>query len=287
MSGIELKGLKGLKGLENLLQENKEGKTIDDSASVLPIDQLSPSIFQPRSIFEDESLQNLASSIKENGIIQPLIVRRMNFEKYEIIAGERRWRAAQLVGLNEVPVVIRKITDEVAIVFALVENIQREKLNPIEQASSLFRLVNEYSMTHEYISKIVGLSRSTVTNLIRLLSLPIDIQKLIIEGKMEAGHAKAMLSLEGEEQTVVSRTIIDNNLSVRDTEKFIQKIKSSLTSKNTKSYRYEAIELGKKFTETLQREVHVLLNKSGKGKVEIKFNTIEEVQWLINHLKIE
>jgi ParB family chromosome partitioning protein len=288
MSGIELRGLKGLKGLESLLEDNKEHRS-EDVIHFLPINKLSPGIFQPRTVFNDENLQSLISSIKENGIIQPLIVREKKENSYEIIAGERRWRAAKLADLNEIPVLIRNVSDDIAAVFALVENIQREDLNPIDQAVALSRLVSQYDMTHEQVSKIVGISRPSVTNLIRLLSLAENIQKLLMEKKIETGHAKAIFSLEANHQIMIAKKIIEKKLSVREVENLVKKIKfSSIKIESTNlDEENEIKEWNRKLMEKIYREVNVFFNKNGKGKIEIKFNTKEEARWLINHLRIE
>jgi len=219
MSGIELKGLDGL------LRESKKTTSIIDGLTFISIDVLVPGKYQPRSEFDEADLKSLAVSIKNNGIIQPIIVRKIDAVKYEIIAGERRWRSAKIVGLTEVPVVIRNIPDDTAMAFSLVENIQRENLNPIDQAIALSRLAEEFSLTHEQIAETVGFSRSAVSNLIRLLSLTIFVKDLLKQKKIEVGHAKLLLTLDEQQQIYYANRIIDKNLSVRESEKILQDVK--------------------------------------------------------------
>ena len=212
---------KGLgRGLDALLSNNEENNK-DNSLESCNIDNLKAGKYQPRSHMNQIALNELAESIKIQGIMQPIVVRAVGDKKYEIVAGERRWRAAKLANLSEVPILIKDIPDESALAMALIENIQREDLNTIEEAKGIQRLIDEFGMTHESASQILGKSRTTVTNLLRLLNLSEHVQKALLEGKIEMGHARAMLSLAASEQVMVCQKVISNNLSVRDVEALI------------------------------------------------------------------
>lgn len=283
---VELKGLKGLDGL----LRSKSNSDIDVAMIVLPIDALRSSSYQPRAEFDKSSLEQLAASISSQGIIQPLIVRRVESDKYEIIAGERRWRAAQIVGLNEIPVIIRNVPDNTALAFALIENIQREDLNPIDQAISLSRMGREFSMTHEEVAKTVGFSRSKVTNLLRLLLLPASIKRLLQQKKLEMGHARALLTLDEERQLKMAKEIIEKSLSVRETEKIIHKIKqpklfNSITGVMNEDLVIKAKQWSETLTNFLSSPVKVRFNQSGNGRVVIKVASAKEVELLITRLK--
>ena len=188
----------------------------------LPIEYMQRGKYQPRKDINPEKLQELADSIKSQGIIQPIVVRQIAFQKYEIIAGERRWRAAQLVGLSEVPVVIKEIDDRAAMAIALIENIQREDLNPLEEAESLKRLLDEFNMTHQLVAEAIGKSRTTVTNLLRLIELHPEVKKLLLSNQLEMGHARALLSVEGIKQVTLATKVVKEGLSVRATERLVK-----------------------------------------------------------------
>ena len=227
----------------------------------------------------------MAISIKAQGIIQPIIVRKREGQ-YEIISGERRWRAAKIVGLATVPAIICNISNETAIAFGLIENIQRDALNAIEEANAFQRLINEFSMTHEEIAEFVGKSRTYITNLIRLLLLPQLIQETIINGSIEMGHARAILTLPENDQIHIVSEIIDKKLSVREVEKLVQSLKSgnnsSVLVKNSKESR--VLELEQRLAEKLSGRVNISLNKAGKGKVSVYFDSIDKIEWLLECL---
>lgn len=253
--------------------------------------ELFPGKYQPRSVFASETLEELAASIKADGILQPLIVRKMKGgEKYEIIAGERRWRAAKLAGIENVPVVIRNLDDKMALEFALIENIQREDLNPIEQAYALNRLHQEFNMTHEEISCRVGRSRSVVTSLLRLLNLPMQVQRLLEERKIEMGHAKALLSLDEDKIIFCSKKIVEKGLSVRQAEELAQQIKlNTVVTKSHVSTKYEK-EINRwvnVLAEKFASRVRIRLNNKGEGNLAFSVNSIEELRWLVNQLTAE
>lgn len=245
----------------------------------LSIDLIVPGKFQPRKIFNDNTLQELSDSIEKNGVLQPLIVRPFDNEKYEIIAGERRWRAAKLVGLNEIPVIIRKVDDESALAFAILENLQRDNLNPIEESYAFKRLIEEFSLTHEDISQKVGKSRVYITNSIRLLKLPEEIQDALSKGVMQVGHAKAIASLEEEKLHEAFKQVITRDLSVRETETLVKKLHSPQKSKETIRYinsqdlKQWEIEFTKKFNLSCKLEQKF----SGRIILEISANNLEEL----------
>lgn len=292
MSGVELKGLKGLKGLNVLLDESKQTAVFQDSIVLLSTEVLVSGKYQPRKDFDNTSLQDLANSISSQGIIQPIIVRKITDTQYEIIAGERRWRAAKIAGLPLVPVIMRNITDDTALAFALIENIQREDLSPIEQAVALCQLKDEFLMTHEEVAKTVGYSRSAVTNLIRLLSLSSEVKVLLQQKKLEMGHARALLALDEEQQIIIARQIVQKKLNVRDTEKLVSitKAKSSkvLISQPNNLKALEKVqaleeELKKKFSTT----VNIRFNKKGQGSIVINVDNWVEAEWLVKHIRLD
>jgi ParB family chromosome partitioning protein len=288
VSSIELKGLKGLSGLDGLLSVSKSMSKPTDSVHLLSLRSLISGKYQPRIDFNSTSLQELAQSIRAQGIIQPLIVRSIAPEQYEIIAGERRWRAAEIAGLKEVPAIIRNVPDETALAFALIENIQRENLNPIEEAFALERLKNEFLLTHEDIAERVGRSRSAVTNLLRLLTLNGHVRQLIILGQIEMGHARALLSLDSESQAMAVEIVVNKKLSVRATEQLVKKLKSPLKAIEDKKFQFpEKISY---WSETLSKQlsskVQIQLNNKGGGKIIINVDSPHEIDWLIEKTKI-
>ena len=253
----------------------------------LPIDLLQPGKYQPRLDMHQDSLQDLANSIKAQGVLQPIVVRGIGGGRYEIIAGERRWRAAQLAELHEVPAVIRDVPDEAAIAMALIENIQRENLNPIEEASALHRLIEEFELTHQQAADAVGRSRAAVSNLLRLLSLNPDVRKLLENGDLEMGHARALLTLEGDAQSKAAREVVSRGLSVRETEQLVNKSKDSSGKAKPKAAKLDPnIErLQNELAEKLGAPVHVQHASSGKGKVVINYGSLDELDGILAHIK--
>jgi len=255
----------------------------------LPVDLLQPGKYQPRTDMNAESLQELANSIRAQGVLQPIVVRRLgDSNRYEIIAGERRWRAAQLAELHQVPAVVRDVPDEAAIAMALIENIQREDLNPVEEATALQRLIDEFEMTHQQAAEAVGRSRAAVSNLLRLLSLSADVRKLLENGDLEMGHARAILSLEPELQSQVARDIASKGLSVREAEELVRKLRSD-EGKPSKP-------AGKRVDPNIQRLQDDLSEKlgakvlfqhgnGGKGKVILHYNSLDELDGILAHIK--
>ncbi len=276
-------------GLSELLSSVKTVNEVVTSKSSelrsLAIDLLKPGKYQPRRDIDQDTLNELADSIRTQGIIQPLIVRPVGSGKYEIIAGERRWRAAQLANLHEVPVVIRDMADRQVVAVSLIENIQREDLNVIDTAISLQRLIDEFEMTHENAALAIGKSRTSVTNLLRLLSLPEEIKKMVKENLLEMGHARAILTLNSNQQLFAAKIIIDKKLSVRGCENLVKQlqkppktIKSSSIDPNIKG-------LQRDLAHKLAAQVTFFHTKKGKGKIVIKYNNLDELDGILKHIK--
>jgi len=276
--------------LEGILEIAKEPSKVMEAGEgrdgwrfkYLPISLLKSGIYQPRKDFGETELQELSISIVKNGILQPLLVREKD-EEYEIIAGERRWRAASKAGLETVPVVICDITDETALAFGLIENIQRQDLNPIEEAQALQRLISDFKMTHEKVASTVGRSRVSVTNMLRLLALPDEIQNMITAKLLDMGHARTLVTLHKEQQLLAANTIIEKHMSVRETEKLVQKLKSG-TQVNYQSQNYQQgrrdkiIELEKQLSKKFVAQVSIFLKQNGSGKMVVNFSSINEIE---------
>ncbi len=270
------------KGLSSLIPEEKIGKTQINYREV-DIDLLQPNRFQPRKKFDQESLKELANSIKENGVIQPIIVRKLENGKYEIIAGERRWKASFLAGLEKVPVIIKDEDDNNLLQLALIENIHREDLSPIEEARALKQLSEEFKLTHEEIGKKMGKSRGYITNMIRILSLPEEIKELIEEGTLKIGQVRPLISIEDKNlQIKIARQIKSLSLNSREVEKLISKLKKS--KKRNKREKDPFIESAEeKLTEKFLTKVEIDKKKRG-GKIIIKFNSEEELERIFDIL---
>jgi len=268
--------------------ESAGGISKESELRQLPVDLLQPGKYQPRSDMHNESLQDLANSIRAQGLLQPIVVRELDGSgRYEIIAGERRWRAAQIAELHEVPAVIRDVPDEAAIAMALIENIQREDLNPVEEARALQRLIEEFEMTHQQAAEAIGRSRAAVTNLLRLLSLEQDVRKLLENGDLEMGHARAILTLEGEMQSQVARDIAAKGLSVREAEQLVRKLRSEAGKPAVKSKETDPniIRLQDDISEKLGAKVVFQHTSNGKGKVIVHYNSLDELDGILAHIK--
>lgn len=268
------KGLQDL-GLNELLSETNQR---DPNLGTLPVEQLQPGRYQPRQEIDKDTLQELADSIRSQGIIQPLIVRAVANQRYEIIAGERRWRAAQLAGLTEVPAIIRELSDESAIAVALIENIQREDLNAIDMAVALQRLMHEFSLTQEQAALTVGKARTTVSNLLRLLALNDDVKILLQTHQLEMGHARALLALTGQTQSDIATLIAKQKLSVREAEQFIRRRENSPSSKKPKNLDVSLVKLQMALSDHLGAAVTIQQQPKGHGKLIIRYNTPQELQ---------
>ncbi len=253
--------------------------------SKLPIEHLTPGKYQPRKDMSPEALEELASSIRAQGVIQPIVVREIEPNRYEIIAGERRWRAAQLAQLDEVPCLVKNVPDEAAVAIALIENIQREDLNAMEEAQALDRLMNEFALTHAQVAEAVGKSRTTVTNLLRLNNLNEDVKILVEHGDIEMGHARALLALEGMEQSTAAQTVSGKGLTVRDTEKLVKKLLEPEKPKAEKKVDPDVESLMTRLSENLGAQVAINHNNKGKGKLVISFNDLEQLDGIINKIQ--
>lgn len=262
------------------------GNDVQEKLIQLPVDHIQPGKYQPRREMDPHALEELASSIRSQGIIQPLIVRPVG-NKYEIIAGERRWRAAQLAGLNEVPVIIRHVPDEAAVAIALIENIQREDLNPIEEALALHRLIEEFGMTHQCLADAVGKSRTSVTNLLRLLALPEEVKSMLDRGFLEMGHARALLTLPPSAQIEAAEMIMARHLSVRETENLVRRIQSPQTKTVSKKLAPDLQHLQENLSRQLNLPVAIHCNAKGKGKVVIHYRSLNELNDLVSQIDID
>ena len=274
-----------LSSAKPLVEEKPVMSVVEGELRQLDVLSIQPGRYQPRHIIANDSLNELADSIREQGIIQPIVVRPINQNRYEIIAGERRWRAAQLANLTEIPALIRHVPDEAAIAMALIENIQRENLNPIEEASALQRLLVEFAMTHQQVASAVGKSRSGITNLLRLLELDSEVKTLVEEGKLSLGHAKVLLGVTGVTQLRMARTVVEKDLSVRETEQLIQKAQTIQKPHVMKSFDPDVQKLERQLSNQLGAGVSIAYNKKGCGKLMIKFFSLDQLDGILSHLK--
>ncbi len=281
---IKMKGLG--RGLDALLAGTDE-KRADEQRS-LPIERLRPGKYQPRTRMDQESLDELAASIKAQGVMQPILVRAVDktpgAERYEIVAGERRWRASQLAGLSEVPVLVRDIPDEQALAMALIEDIQRENLNPLEEAQGLQRLIDEFGLTHQQAADAVGRSRPAASNLLRLLQLSPPVQELLMTGKLDMGHARALLPLTGAQQIAAAQRIVQKGLSVREAERLVQQITNPARKPAEQPVDRDLLRLQEELADGLGANVHIKTNKKGAGKVTIEFGSLEQLDGLLARL---
>ena len=278
--------MKGLgRGLDALLAKDEEIGG-GDVLKTVKLEELQPGKYQPRTRMDQASLEELARSLKSQGVMQPILARTLSKGRYEIIAGERRWRAAKLAGLREVPVVIREVPDSAALVMALIENIQRENLNPLEEASGIHRLISEFKMTHQEAADAVGRSRAATSNLLRLLNLPQSVQALLNDGKIDMGHARALLALEGRRQEDVAKRVSERGLSVRETEKAVQDILNPKTKKSSrlKSNR-DILRFEEELSEKFGTKVEVKPGKKGAGKLVISYANHEHLDDLLSKFK--
>lgn len=278
---------KGLgRGLDALLSGGKSEK--DDVLRDLSVGMLKPGKYQPRTHMDEASLEELASSIKSQGVMQPILVRQLEDGSYEIIAGERRWRAAQRAGLTHVPVLVRSVPDNAALAMALIENIQRENLNPLEEAVGIQRLIDEFKMTHQLAADAVGRSRSAASNLLRLLKLPQPVQSMLMENKLDMGHARALLSLEGGEQIMLANKIVMDGLSVREAEKLVQnhgRQPEKAKHKKTAKVSRDTERLQEEMSAYLGARVEIKSGSKGGGKLVIEYMDHDQLEDLLNKLR--
>ncbi len=255
----------------------------EHNLKLLSVDALQRGKFQPRDDIDPDTLNELADSITSQGVIQPLVVRKVTYDKYEIIAGERRWRAAKIAGLDKVPAIVREIDDQVALAIGLIENIQRESLTPLEEARALQKLIEDFKMTHEEISHVVGRSRSAVSNLIRLLQLNESVKELLGSGKIEMGHARALLSLKEDKQFDVANQVIQRSLSVRQTEELVKRVLNPKPKKSTEVDPH-ITSLMRSLSKTLDSKTEIKQNNN-KGKIIIHYSSADELDNILKHIK--
>jgi ParB family transcriptional regulator, chromosome partitioning protein len=275
---------KGLgRGLDALLAANSTPET--SRQDMLPVGALQPGKYQPRTRMDPGSLEELAASIKAQGLIQPISVRPIGDNRYEIIAGERRWRAVQIAGLGEVPVLIRDIPDEAVLAMSLIENIQREDLNPLEEAAGLQRLIDEFSMTHQQAADAVGRSRSAATNLLRLLQLAKPAQDMLMAGDIEMGHARALLPLAKGEQARLASTVVEKGWSVRETERAVAKELNPPVRKTAAKVPDRDLErLEEDLADSIGASVKIAANRKGAGSLTIRFASLDQLDGLLVRL---
>jgi len=252
----------------------------------IPVDLIQRGKYQPRTDMHQEALEELAASIKTQGVMQPIVVRPISSDKYEIIAGERRWRATQMAGLDSIPAIIKPVGDEAAIAMSLIENIQRENLNPIEEAMALKRLQDEFELTQQEVADAVGKSRVTVTNLMRLMGLHIDVRRMLENGDLEMGHARALLGLEDLQQPEAARAVVGRGLSVRQTEALVRRLQAGGGGKKASKILDPDIKnLQDNLEEKLGSKVVIQHTAKGKGKLVVKYNSLDELDGILAHIK--
>lgn len=273
------------RGLDSLISNGVDNSSSDRLTTVAVAD-IQPGRYQARVQMDDEALQELADSIKAQGVIQPVIVREHGLSQYELIAGERRWRASQLAGLSEIPVVIKTISDETALAMGLIENLQRENLNPIEEAQGLKRLVDEFGLTHETVAKAVGKSRSAISNSLRLLSLPEPVQEMLYQRRLEMGHARALLTLPVVEQLELAQKAVKNGWSVREVERRSQLAHQAKSSEPKKIISPDVQRLNEVLTERLGVNAEIKTTNQKKGRIVLHFDTPETFEHLLKQLGI-
>jgi len=291
MSPTKRRGLG--RGLDALLtsvpRDSSDNSSVDSheqsELQKLPIEQLHPGKYQPRKDMSNDALVELANSIKSQGIIQPIVVRVTGERHYEIIAGERRWRAAQIAGLDLVPCLIKNVPDESAVAMALIENIQREDLNAMEEAIALERLLIEFELTHQEVADVVGKSRTTVSNLLRLNNLNSEVKTFLEHGDIEMGHARALLALSDDEQTNAARIVVSKELNVRDTEALIKKLQEPVKEIKAKEADPDTQLLAQNLSEKIGSQVSISHNKKGKGKLIISYTNLDELDGIVARIK--
>ncbi|GAA5193837.1 ParB/RepB/Spo0J family partition protein [Ferrimonas gelatinilytica] len=283
------------KGLDALLGSSQSMALSDQKESLRPelppseltrlsVTALRAGQYQPRRDMSAEALEELAASIRSQGVIQPVVVRQLSGDRYEIIAGERRWRAAQMAGLETVPCLLKQVDDNAAIAIALIENIQREDLNAMEEAIALKRLADEFDLTHAQVAEAVGKSRTTVTNLLRLNHLNDEVKTLLEHGDLEMGHARALLALSGDEQNLVARQVVAKGLNVRETERLVQKVQTPTPAKPEKRVDPDIQALAQRLTENLGAEVAINHGNKGKGKLVISYRDLDQLDGILSKI---
>jgi ParB family transcriptional regulator, chromosome partitioning protein len=274
---------KGLgRGLDALLGGDEPPR---EALATLPVGAIRPGRYQPRTRMDEQALAELAASIRAQGLMQPLLVRPVGAESYELIAGERRWRAAQMAGLSQVPVLVREVPDDAALAMALIENIQREDLNPIEEAVGIQRLVDEFRMTHEQAADAVGRSRSATSNLLRLLRLARPVREMVMQGKLEMGHARALLALDGARQIEAAHAVLAKRLSVRDAEALVQRLQRGDATRRRRKSDRDLARLEDELAERLGTTVEIRAGKKGGGKLLVHYASLDHLEELLKKLR--
>ncbi|GMR14675.1 MAG: ParB/RepB/Spo0J family partition protein [Gammaproteobacteria bacterium] len=283
--GRNLSSMLSKSTLQHAVEKTQAESSGRDSLRELPLDVISSGPYQPRSIFDADRLEDLAESIRHQGVIQPVVVRLSGDKQYELIAGERRWRAAQMVGMEKIPAIIRDVPDEIAVAMSLVENIQRENLNPIEEATALRRLVDEFQMTHQEAGDAVGRSRSAVSNLLRLLELSQDVRELVDARHLEMGHARALLTLEPALQAKAAREVVKRELSVRQTEQLVRRMKNPPRRQQQPDPDIQRLQ--DRLSEKLCARVKLQQQPGGGGKMVIAYNSADELEGLLQQMGLK
>ena len=275
------------RGLDALLESTVKPLAGKETLRNIPLDLLERGKYQPRTHMDKQALADLADSIRAQGVVQPIVARELRTGNYEIIAGERRWRAAQIAGLETIPTIVRRVPDEAVIAIALIENIQREDLNPLEEASALQQLIGEFGMNHQKVADTVGRSRTAVTNLLRLLTLDEDVRKLLLAGKLDMGHARALLALPAGAQGQVARLVAQRDLSVRETEALVRRrLRQPAARKKSRSSNDADIRsLQDELAERLGAKVRINHKRSGRGQLTIDYNSIDELEGILDHIR--
>lgn len=276
------------RGLDMLLSSSaKDSESNKDSElKKLPVELIRKGEYQPRLSIDPDALQELAESIKAQGLVQPVVVRRIEGGEYELIAGERRWRAAQIAGMHTIPAIVRDIPDQAAAAMSLIENIQREDLNPLEEAIAMSRLIADFGLTHQQTAESVGRSRAAVSNLLRLLDLEDTTKELLDSGKLDMGHARALLALSGSLQVETAHIVANKQLSVRETEKLVKRIANpkDLTKATPVKKALEVQKLEESLSEKLGATVNIQYNNKGKGKLVVEYNNLDELDGILGHI---
>jgi ParB family chromosome partitioning protein len=259
----------------------------DGDLKNIPIELIQRGKYQPRTDMHEEALEELAASIRAQGVMQPIVVRPISSDKYEIIAGERRWRASQIAGIDTIPAIIKPVSDEAAIAMSLIENIQRENLNPIEEAMALKRLQDEFELTQQEVADAVGKSRAAVTNLMRLIGLSIDVRRMLEHGDLEMGHARSLLSLTNTQQSEAARSVVGKGLSVRQTESLVRRLiaeAGSTSGANTKLVDPDINNLEENLAGKLGAKVMIQHTAKGRGRLVVKYNSLDELDGILSHI---
>ena len=275
---------KGLgRGLDALLGADEAERS--DTLGTLPIGAIRPGKYQPRTKMDQTALHELAASIRSKGLMQPVLVRPLERDSFELIAGERRWRAAQMAGLTEIPALVREVPDDTALAMSLIENIQREDLNPMEEAAGVHRLVDEFRMTHDQAADAIGRSRSATTNLLRLLKLAKPVQQMLLQGALEMGHARALLILDGARQIEAANQVAARGLSVRETEALVRRLARSNGARRQRGADRDLARLEEEVSERLGTTVQIRAGRKGKGKIVLHFSGLDHLEQLLKKLR--